>query len=410
MDYPRELSMSTRIIRKKIGLFLFSDPYGGGAFQYSQSILHAALALPQNEYEVVVACAEDAWQCQLPSNSIKVLQLKRLGLLWRLFSGRLWLLSGIPLSLLRKYSHLLNTAIPKIIKENCALWIFPSQDTWSYLLPVKSLSTIHDLMHRYERRFPEVSGGLNFHKREIHYKNVCRYSQGILVDSEVGKRQVIDSYNVNEEILHVLPYIAPPYVYEKNNVLKNDLEHRLPAKFFFYPAQFWKHKNHEQLVRAAGYLRNKAPDIKIVFAGSQKNAYNEVSSLVLNSSVTDHVIFLGYIPDQDMVSIYRRARALIMPTYFGPTNIPPLEAFALGCPVAISNIYGIPEQVGDAALMFDPSNTHEIADVMYRLWTDDSLCISLSEKGRKRAAHWNNVSFQRRFADIIKLVLKNENH
>ena len=53
MDYPRELSMSTRIIRKKIGLFLFSDPYGGGAFQYSQSILHAALALPQNEYEVV---------------------------------------------------------------------------------------------------------------------------------------------------------------------------------------------------------------------------------------------------------------------------------------------------------------------------------------------------------------------
>ena len=116
-------------MRKKIGLFLFSEPYGGGAFQYSQSILQAALALPQNEYEVIVACAENAWLSQLPSNSIKVLQVKRLGLLWRLLSGRLWLLSGIPLPLLRKYSHLLNAAIPKIIKEDCVLWIFPSQDT-----------------------------------------------------------------------------------------------------------------------------------------------------------------------------------------------------------------------------------------------------------------------------------------
>ncbi len=395
--------MSTRIIRKKIGLFLFAEPYGGGAFQYSQSILRAALTLPQNEYEVVVACAEDAWQSQLPSNSIKVLRVKRLGLLWRLLSGRLWLLSGIPLPLLRRYSHLLNTTIPKIIKEDCDLWIFPSQDTWSYILPVRSLSVIHDLMHRYEKRFPEVSGSLNFNKRERHYKNVCRYSRGILVDSEVGKRQVIESYNVNEEILHVLPFVAPPYVYEKDNVLKNDLERRLPAKFFFYPAQFWQHKNHEQLVSVIEYLRNKLPDIKIVFAGSPKNAYDDVRSHVANSSLSDHVIFLGYISDQDMVSIYRRARALIMPTYFGPTNIPPLEAFALGCPVAISNIYGIPEQVGDAALLFDPANMREIADVMYRLWTDDSLCFSLSEKGRKRAALWNNVSFQRRFADIIKL-------
>lgn len=397
-------------MRKKIGLFLFSEPYGGGAFQYSQSILQAALCLPQNEYEVIVACTENTWKSQLPSNSIKVLQLKRLGLLWKLLSGRLWLLSGIPLPLLRKYSHLLNSAIPKILKEDCALWIFPSQDTWSYLLPVKSLSTIHDLMHRYEKRFPEVSGSLNFHKRERHYKNVCRYSQGILVDSEVGKRQVIDSYAVNKEFIHVMPYIAPPYVYEEDNFSKSDFEYSLPAKFFFYPAQFWKHKNHEQLVRATGYLRNKLPDIKIVFAGSQKNAYDDVRSLVSNSSLADNILFLGYILDQDMVSIYRRARALIMPTYFGPTNIPPLEAFALGCPVAISNIYGMPEQVGDAALLFDPSNTHEIADVMYRLWTDDSLCISLSEKGRKRAALWNNLTFQRRFADIIKLVLENERY
>jgi len=405
------LNVSKKItLRKKIGLFLTAEPYGGGSYQYSQSILDAVSALPKDRYEIIVACKQKAWIPLLLSDSIKFFHLKRRSFLWRIFSGKLWLHSKILLPLLRKYFHYLNSDVRQIIQEDCDLWIFPAQDTWSYILPVNSLSPIHDLMHRYEKRFPEVSSGLTYQNRENHYKNVCRFSRGILVDSEVGKRQVIESYNVNEEILHVLPFIAPPYVYEKDNIPKKNLEQRLPSKFFFYPAQFWKHKNHEQLVRATGYLCNKVPDIKIVFAGSSKNAYSDVRLLVSNSSLSDHVIFLGYIPDHDMVSIYRRARALIMPTYFGPTNIPPLEAFALGCPVAISNIYGIPEQVGDAALMFDPSNTHEIADVMYRLWTDDSLCISLSEKGRKRAALWNNVTFQRRFADIIKLVLKNENH
>ena len=400
--------MSTRIIRKKIGLFLTAEPYGGGAFQYSQSILDAASTLPKDRYEIIVACKQKAWIPLLPSDSIKFFHMERNGFLWRVFSGKLWLHSKILLPLLRKYFHFLNSDVRQIIQEDCDLWIFPAQDTWSYILPVKSLSAIHDLMHRYEKRFPEVSGSLNFNKRERHYKNVCRYSRGILVDSEVGKRQVIESYNVNEEIIHVLPFVAPPYVYEKDNISKKDLVHRLPSKFFFYPAQFWQHKNHEQLVSAIEYLRNKLPDIKIVFAGSPKNAYNDVRSRVDNSSLEDHIIFLGYIPDQDMASVYRRARALIMPTYFGPTNIPPLEAFALGCPVAISNIYGIPEQVGDAALLFDPANMREIADVMYRLWTDDSLCFSLSEKGRKRATLWNKDTFQNKFADIIKLALEND--
>lgn len=399
--------MHTKLATKKIGLFLSAEPHGGGAFQYSQSILHAAFALPKDKYEIVVACTENTWIPLLPADLIKVFQVKRNHLLWRLFSGKLWLQSGIPLSILRKYFYFLNNDVRKIMRENCDLWIFPAQDTWSYILPVPSLSVIHDLMHRYERRFPEVSSGFMFIQREKHYKNICRYSEGILVDSEVGKRQVIDSYTIDQDIIHVLPYIAPPYVYEKDTFSKSDFKQSLPSKFFFYPAQFWKHKNHEQLVRAIGYLRNKLPDIKIVFAGSPKNAFDEVKSLVSNSLLADHIIFLGYISDQDMVSIYRHARALIMPTYFGPTNIPPLEAFALGCPVAVSKIYGMPEQVGDAALLFDPTKMHEIADVMYRLWTDDNLCLSLIEKGRKRATIWNKDTYQQRFADTIKLVLEN---
>ena len=94
-----------------------------------------------------------------------------------------------------------------------------------------------------------------------------------------------------------------------------------------------------------------------------------------------------------------------MPTFFGPTNNPSLEAFVVGCPVAISGIYGIPEQVGDAALLFDPESIDEIAESIKRLWTDDELCAKLAEKGRHKAAIWGQEQFNNRFSEIVEQVV-----
>ena len=120
--------------------------------------------------------------------------------------------------------------------------------------------------------------------------------------------------------------------------------------------------------------------------------FAQVESLGLD----DNVLFLGYVPDEDMPALYRSARALVMPTFFGPTNIPPLEAFALGCPVATSRIYGIPEQLGDAALLFDPASVDEIFECLIRLWVDDAVCAQLAERGRERAASWGPTQFHDR--------------
>ena len=94
--------------------------------------------------------------------------------------------------------------------------------------------------------------------------------------------------------------------------------------------------------------------------------------------LAENVHFLGYVPEAHMPGLYRRARALVMPTFFGPTNIPPWEAIALGCPVAVSDIDGMRDQMGDAALFFDPTSVPEMAQVMERLWRDDALCRELA--------------------------------
>jgi glycosyltransferase involved in cell wall biosynthesis len=106
-----------------------------------------------------------------------------------------------------------------------------------------------------------------------------------------------------------------------------------------------------------------------------------------------------------MAALYRSARGLIMPTFFGPTNIPPLEAFATGCPAAVSNIYDMPAQVGDAALLFDPHSIPEIVNVIERMWTDDHLIKQLKIDGQKQSQLWNQVKFNGRLKKIIEIIV-----
>ena len=110
---------------------------------------------------------------------------------------------------------------------------------------------------------------------------------------------------------------------------------------------------------------------------------------------------MDYVPNDVLGGIYMRARAFVMPTFYGPTNIPPLEAIALGCPVAVSNIYGMPNQLGDAALYFDNTSSKDVANCIERLWLDDHLSLQLKENGQKHFNKWNQTHFDARLKFIF---------
>lgn len=385
---------------KKIGVILSAGP-GGGVQQYSQAIVDAVGALPSS-YEIVAAVSDSSWDGTLPKR-MRVVRLKNN--LWNRGLNRAWHVSRLPVAAWRRLFSRFDTSMRAIENEQCDLWICPNHDRYSFRVPIRALGTVHDLMHRYEPRFPEVSENGEYEAREFHFSETCKWSRGVLVDSELGKQQLIESYMIAPENVFVLPYIAPSYIYDSD---ANDEEavrkkYSLPEKFLFYPAQFYLHKNHANLIAAVARLRDTQPDVKLVLVGwKDRNGYADVVKQVRDLGLEDNVIFLGYAPDADMPGLYRAARALVMPTFFGPTNIPQLEAFALGCPVATSRIYGIPEQVGDAALLFDPSSVDEIYDAIEKLWTDDALCADLEQKGKEHAAKWGRPQFRARLAEIVE--------
>jgi glycosyltransferase involved in cell wall biosynthesis len=272
---------------------------------------------------------------------------------------------------------------------------------------------IHDLQHRIQPEFPEVSANGEWECRENYYRDAVRHATLLVTDSEVGKEDLLQHYGghgATPNRIKVLPFLPASYL--AKDVSNTELErvrtkYVLPARFFFYPAQFWVHKNHGRIVEALGSLRQRGVRITMVFCGShsgelRERNFREVMSRVEALSLGDDVRCLGYVAEEDMSGLYAAAHALIMPTFFGPTNIPVLEAWALGCPVLSSDIRGIREQAGDAAVLVDPRSVHGIADGMHRLWTDEALRVTLAQRGRDRLARYTPADFRLRLADILE--------
>lgn len=384
---------------KSIGIFLGIEPYAGGMFQYSESLLNALKLMHEKNYDISVAYVSSSWKQVLTSYPFKTKQL--VGGKFGLLLSELILLLRFPIVLSRLFSAMFNPISIQLSQLRCDFWIFPSQDTIAYQSKLKVVAAIHDLMHRYEPSFPEVSNNGRLLMRERRLGNLALCSHAILVDSEMGRQHVIDSYGVNPGKIFPLPYVPPTHIFYENSKGDFDKRYILPKKYILYPAQFWEHKNHKRLIKAAFNISSQEPDISLVFMGGKNKDYGNIKSYAHELRMESRIIFTGYVPDDDVVGFYKRARAMIMPTFFGPTNIPPLEAFACGCPVAVSNIYGMPEQVEDAALLFDPSSVDEISSVMTKLWTDDSLCQQLVDKGYNKSRKWGQKQFAELFYNTL---------
>ena len=182
----------------------------------------------------------------------------------------------------------------------------------------------------------------------------------------------------------------------------------LPERYLFYPAQFWPHKNHARIVHALGLLKQQhGLEIPVVLCGSysgeiRERTFREVMSLSSKLGIEREIRYLGYVPDEDMSGIYSEAAGLVMPTFFGPTNIPILEAWAFGCPVLTSDIRGIREQVQDAGILVNPRCVESMADGIYRLWTDQTLASDLVMRGERRLASYTPDDYRRRLVAILE--------
>ncbi|MEN3014693.1 MAG: glycosyltransferase, partial [bacterium] len=112
-----------------------------------------------------------------------------------------------------------------------------------------------------------------------------------------------------------------------------------------------------------------------------------------------------YIPNDEMPYLYKLSTALVMPSLFESVSLPIWEAFYLGVPVVSSNVCAIPEQIRDAGLIFDPHNPEDIAEKIYRIWTDSDLRRELAERGYNRIKQMTIENYAKQWNNILKTLL-----
>jgi glycosyltransferase involved in cell wall biosynthesis len=163
----------------------------------------------------------------------------------------------------------------------------------------------------------------------------------------------------------------------------------LPERFILYVGLVEPRKNLPILIEAFKRLSEEELNYKLVLVGRLGWMHKEVIGQVRELNLEDAVLFLGYVPQQDLPLIYNLASLFVYPTLYEGFGLPVLEAMACGVPVITSNVSSLPEIVGEAGLLTPVNELEALYKTMIRALTDTSLRKDLISKGIKRAAKFS---------------------
>jgi glycosyltransferase involved in cell wall biosynthesis len=287
---------------------------------------------------------------------------------------------------------------------------FLSQDV--LLAPIYSLAllhtskpfvyTLHDLQEFY---YPEnFSWWQRVWRYQVHAQ-LLRRARRVICESRYVKSDIGRFFGAAEERATVIT--APPlhqFSVSEIDDRRQDVKQRLklPDRFLFYPAQFWPHKNHLRLIEAFRDVAIEVPDLKMVLTGKKGEGYESVMSAINNAGLNEKVFHFGYVEQSDLQAVYSLATALVMPSLFESVSIPIYEAFQVGTPVAAADILAVPEQVGDAGLLFDPKSVASIRQAILRLVRDPKAAQLLGRKGRDRMLAMTPERYGSQLHDLLQ--------
>ena len=351
----------------------------GGLETYFRQLLHY-LQLESGEHDYLITCKNteaDSFKLQNPSFSLKVFNFGRPSLRW-LIRGALFEVAHVDII---KYSM---NQLPVDVIHHPFTVLEPLG------LKIPSVLTFWDMQQEF---YPEF-----FTRREMRYRNFsfsasAQQAKRIIVSSNFTKKCLIERYQVRSDKVDVIyTGIDEEYrpVTDSAVLAAVRVRYCLPDVFIYYPAALWPHKNHRTLLDALCLIRDRyGLEANLVLSGMSIGRAGELRTEILKRNLQGVVTVLGYIPYEDLPSIYNLATIMVYPSLFEGFGIPLVEAMACGCPVVCSHSTSIPEVVGDAALLFDPLSVEEMASTIFKALDDRVLRCKMSNVGLEQAKLFN---------------------
>jgi len=267
----------------------------------------------------------------------------------------------------------------------------------------KLVLTRHDIIDR----LPEYCVGENWsgrlRKRLGDFVSVHSADKFLTV-SEFSRQDICRFYGLSAERVVVTHNAAHPRFLEKamdEEKARIRAQYALPQTYLLFLGGFDAKKNVGALVEAYALLPRDAP--AFVLAGVRKWEYSKIAARIHELGLGQRMHCPGRIDDADLPALYQAALAFVHPSRYEGFGLQLVEAMSSGIPVLASNTTSFPEVLGDAGLLFDPTNPRAIALEIERIYRDPNLRAELAARGRERARQF---SWRRTASQTLRLYLK----
>ncbi|WP_105175000.1 glycosyltransferase family 4 protein [Pseudoalteromonas sp. T1lg122] len=270
-----------------------------------------------------------------------------------------------------RYANELFLLPKKLLKKNDVILTFNYFCFLSIFFKVRSIIMVHDMNHI---DVPETLGRFKAFVRGLLVGNAIRSSELTLTVSKFSEERLKSHYQINKTLV----------LYNSINeriLSKKDISGHKYEDYFLFVGSTHPHKNVDIII---DYLASDGADMNLVIVGQKKKAHDRLLNKVRENNLNSKVHFTGYLPDEELISLYKQAEALIFPSKYEGFGIPPIEAMAMGCPCICSNAAAIPEVCGEAALYFNPGSVAELSDAIHRLKKEEGLREKIINKGFDR--------------------------
>lgn len=273
------------------------------------------------------------------------------------------------------YSFAEQIRLPLIIrKEKPDITHFPHFNV-PLFFKGKYIITIHDmLMHKsVGLAATTLPAPLYLIKRigyRIVFDNAVKRSRKIIVPSKTVKDEVLGRYNIGSSKV-VVTYEG----FDKRILKKSDLDVQKP--YFIYTGNAYPHKNLDNLVKAVKLLNTESDHSVFLLIASSRNIFTQrIENLIQKSGVNEFVKILGFVPDENLGSLYKNSVGFVFPSLSEGFGLPGLEALSSGTLLLASDIEVFREIYKDQALYFDPKDPVSIAATM-------KMALSIASKDRQ---------------------------
>jgi glycosyltransferase involved in cell wall biosynthesis len=335
--------------RKKLGLiFSYDDQWIGGTY-YTINLIHALNVLAEEDKPEVTAFSNEKdftklqKETQYPYLKYEQFEQEKLGVLSRLVN--------------KITSKVLKKVIFKQQYKGHLDALFVTQQT-GYLNNISQDKCIYWIADFQDKHYPQffTPGGLA--KKHERSQWIADNAKNIILSSEAVKRDWVKFYPHYMGNTTVVHFAVTHPEYDSLEMIELRNKFSLPKKYFFSPNQFWAHKNHMVVIKAAEFLKEQGKSVIIAFSGKENDNRNpgyieELKAYVKENNLGDVIRFLGFLDRREQLKLMKNSVAVIQPSLFEGWSTVIEDAMLMNQRVVASDLEVNIEQLGNHGYYFD---------------------------------------------------------